>query len=146
MPEQEDFVLERSSGEDTAKITISGGDLIIQIGNQSVRTSSLRVSSRSNDGADFVLSVPGKITRRYRGVLEVKAVAGALVPVVQMDLETAVASVVQAESAPGTPLEALKAQAVATRSYFIAARGRHRGFDFCDTTHCQFLREPPSSG
>lgn len=142
---RKDFVLERSSGEDTATITISGVDLTIQIGSQSVRTSSLRVSSRSNGGADFVLSVPGKITRRYRGTLEVKAVAGALVPVVQMGLETAVASVVQAESAPGTPLEALKAQAVATRSYLIAARGRHRGFDFCDTTHCQFLREPPSS-
>ena len=139
------FVLERSSGEDTAKITMSGSDLIIQIGSQSVRTSSLRVSSRSNGGADFVLSVPGKLSRRYRGALDVKAVAGVLVPVVQMDLETAVASVVQAESAPGTPLEALKAQAVATRSYFVAARGRHRGFDFCDTTHCQFLRAPPSS-
>jgi len=60
-----------------------------------------------------------------------------------MDLETAVASVVQAESAPDTPLEALQAQAVATRSYFMGARGRHRDFDFCDTTHCQFLRDPP---
>jgi stage II sporulation protein D len=76
-------------------------------------------------------------------VLEVKAVAGVLVAVVRMDLETAVASVVQAESAPDTPLEALKAQAVASRSYFAAARGRHRDFDMCDTTHCQFLREPP---
>jgi len=36
------------------------------------------------------------------------------------------------------------AQAVATRSYYTAARGRHRGFDFCDTTHCQFLRDPPA--
>jgi stage II sporulation protein D len=90
-----------------------------------------------------VLSIPEKISRRYHGVLELKAAAGMLFPVVQMDLETAVASVVQAESAPDTPLEALKAQAVATRSYFSAARGRHRNFDFCDTTHCQFLREPP---
>ena len=71
---------------------------------------------------------------------------GELVPVVSMDLETAVASVVAAEQVAGTPLEALKAQAVATRSYFVATRGRHRGFDFCDTTHCQFLREPPASG
>jgi len=140
------FTLERSSGQDTAEIKISGGGLIFQIGDQSIETSSLRASSRSNDGADFVLGVPGKITRRYRGVLEVKAVAGTLVPVVQMDLETAVASVVQAESAPDTPLEALKAQAVATRSYFIAARGRHHEFDFCDTTHCQFLRQQPPTG
>ena len=137
------FVLERSSGQDTATITVSAGDLTIQIGNQSVRVSGLRASSWSDDAADFVLSVPGKMSRRYRGVLEVKAASGALTPVVQMDLETAVASVVQAESAPGAPLEALKAQAVATRSYMIAARGRHHEFDFCDTTHCQFLRQPP---
>jgi len=51
--------------------------------------------------------------------------------------------VVAAESAPDTPLEALKANAIAARSYFVAARGRHQSFDFCDTTHCQFLRTPP---
>jgi stage II sporulation protein D len=61
-----------------------------------------------------------------------------------MDLETAVASVVAAESARDAPLEALKAQAVVTRSYLVAGKGRHRNFDFCDLTHCQFLREPPS--
>lgn len=137
------FVLERSSGQDTAEVTISGDDLIFKVGNHAIRSSGLRACSRANGVADFVLNIPGKITRRYRGVLDVKVVAGTLVPVVQMDLETAVASVVQSESAPDTPLEALKAQAVATRSYFIAARGRHHEFDFCDTTHCQFLREPP---
>jgi stage II sporulation protein D len=63
-----------------------------------------------------------------------------------MDLETAVASVVQAESLTGTPFEALKAQAVVTRSYFVAGAGRHAGFDFCDLTHCQFLREAPRPG
>jgi SpoIID/LytB domain protein len=62
-----------------------------------------------------------------------------------MDLETAVASVVAAEQAGSTPPEALKAQAVAARSYYTGARHRHRAFDFCDTTHCQFLREPPTS-
>jgi stage II sporulation protein D len=62
-----------------------------------------------------------------------------------MDREDAVASVVAAESSSDTPLEALKAQAVAARSYFAAARGRHRDFDFCDTTHCQFLREIPAA-
>jgi peptidoglycan hydrolase-like amidase len=137
------FVLERSSGQHTTEITVAGDDLILTVGDQSIRTASLRASSRSNGVADFVLNIPGKITRRYRGVLEMKAAAGVLAPVVRMDLETAVASVVQAESAPDTPPEALKAQAVATRSYFTAARGRHYDFDFCDTTHCQFLREPP---
>lgn len=137
------FVLERSSGKDTAEITASGDEVIFRIGNQSIRTAELHASARSNDVADFVLTDPGKISRRYRGALDVKAVGGVLVLAVGMDLETAVSSVVQAESAPDTPLEALQAQAVATRSYFVAARGRHHDFDFCDTTHCQLLREPP---
>jgi hypothetical protein len=137
-----DFVLERSSGEDAARLSVDGNTLVLQVGNQSFQASALRASSRSDSAVDFELGVPAKIRRRYRGVLEVKAVAGILVPVIQMDLETAVASVVQAESAPGTPLEALKAQAIATRSYFLAAPRRHHDFDFCDTTHCQFLRQP----
>jgi peptidoglycan hydrolase-like amidase len=95
-------------------------------------------------GGEFVLSVPGKIERLFRGELEITATAGVLVPVVLMEKEVAVASAVAAESPPGAPLEALMAQAVATRSYYTAARGRHRGFDFCDTTHCQFLRAPPA--
>ncbi len=95
-------------------------------------------------GGEFVLSVPGKIERVFRGELEITAPAGVLVPVVVMDREVAVASAVADESPPGAPLEALMAQAVATRSYYTAARGRPRGFDFCDTTHCQFLRDPPA--
>ena len=137
------FTLEKSSGTDTAEIAVSNDALMLEIGSRLLKASRIRASGRTSGAADFTLSIPGKINRRYQGVLEVKAVAGVMVPVVQMDLETAVASVVQAESMPDTPLEAAKAQAVATRSYFIAARGRHRNFDFCDTTHCQFLREPP---
>lgn len=138
------FVLERSNGKDAATITASGNELILQVGNQSVRASAIRAVSRSDGVTDFTLSIPGKINRRYRGLVEVKSISGVLASVVTMDLETAVASAVQAESAPDTPFEALKAQAVATRSYFVAARGRHHDFDFCDTTHCQFLREPPA--
>ena len=44
-----------------------------------------------------------------------------------------------------TPTEALKAQSVAARS-FLDAGARHTDFDFCDTTHCQFLKSPPPSG
>ena len=107
--------------------------------------SSLRVRSRTGD-ADFRLAVPGKLERRYHGVLEITARARELEAVVLMDREIAVASAIAAESPPGAPLEALKAQAVVTRSYYAAARGRHPTFDFCDTTHCQFLRQPPAPG
>jgi hypothetical protein len=105
------------------------------------------VTGRKNEPMDFVLSIPKKITRRYHGTLEIKPTAGVLIAVVTTDREAAVASVVAAESMPDTPAEALKAQAIATRSYFVAGGKRHHDFDFCDTTHCQFLREPtPAAG
>ena len=101
------------------------------------------------DGAEtaFILSVPGKIRREFHGRLEVRVESGHLLAIVRMDRENAVASIVAAESPPSAPLEARKAQAVVARSFLIAARGRHHdGFDFCDTTHCQFLREAPAAG
>ena len=104
----------------------------------------VHVAGASAEGSDFVLSVPGKLARHYRGKLEVEYQIDELIAVVEMDLETAVASAVAAESVPGASLEALKAQAVATRSYYLASRWRHAQIDFCDTTHCQFLREAPS--
>ena len=103
-----------------------------------------RVGARDGGAVNFLLSVPGRIERRFHGMLEVVSRGGALEAVVSLDLETAVASVAAAESPPGAPLEARKAQAVVARSYYLATRGRHSGFDFCDTTHCQFLREPAS--
>ncbi|MGC2329807.1 MAG: SpoIID/LytB domain-containing protein [Candidatus Sulfotelmatobacter sp.] len=142
----ERIVLERSSGVDTASVQLSGSEIILQPGTRTVHTSALTVAGRESDPANFVLAVPGTVARHYRGTLEIRASAGYLLAVVTMDRETAVASIVAAENTPETPFEALKAQAVATRSYLAAGRGRHREFDFCDTTHCQFLREPPAPG
>jgi stage II sporulation protein D len=138
------FVLEPGPRPSTAQIRIAGDTLLLEFGDRVVRASDIHAAGRNSQTVAFVLGVPGKISRQYRGTLAVKAIEGVIVPIVTMDLETAVASVVAAESAPGAPLEALKAQAVVTRSYFIAGKGRHRNFDFCDLTHCQFLRDPPN--
>jgi len=140
---EERFVLETSSGIDSATVRISDRDVIVTAGPRVVRAAKLTVNGRRNEPVDFVLAVPERIQRRYHGTLEIRPSAGTLTAIVTMDRETAVASVVAAESTPETPLEALKAQAVAARSYLVAGRGRHHGFDFCDTTHCQFLRNPP---
>jgi stage II sporulation protein D len=96
--------------------------------------------------AEFAVAVPGKLSRHYQGKLEIRPRSSELRVIVTMELETAVASVVAAESPPRAPLEALKAQAVATRSFLIAGKSRHKDFDFCDTTHCQFLRGPQPDG
>jgi stage II sporulation protein D len=142
----ERIVLELSSGVHSASVRLSGSEIILQSGMRTVRASTLTVAGRKNETSDFILAVPRKIARHYRGTLEIRRSAGHLLAIVTMDRETAVASIVAAESTAETPFQALKAQAVATRSYLAASRGRHRDFDFCDTTHCQFLREPPAPG
>jgi peptidoglycan hydrolase-like amidase len=103
----------------------------------------VKISALDGSDADFRLGIPGRIERKFHGRLTIQAGDHRLIPVVAMDREIAVASVVAAEMPPGTQLEALKAQAVVARSYFTAAAPRHAAFDFCDSTHCQFLREPP---
>ena len=106
----------------------------------------VRVSARDGSATDFRLSIPGKIERKFHGTLAIRPGDHKLIAVVTMDLEIAVASVVAAEMPLHTPIEALKAQAVATRSYYAASPPRHDEFSFCDSTHCQFLREPPAQG
>jgi peptidoglycan hydrolase-like amidase len=93
---------------------------------------------QSIDRSEFVLSIPGKITRRFRGALSVRDGF----PILKTDIEDAVAGVVAGELTREFPGEALKSQAVLARSYYL--RPRHRGHHFCDTTHCQFLTGIPN--
>jgi len=60
---------------------------------------------------------------------------------VEMPLEKYVAAVVAGESSSFRSDEALKAMAVAARTYGLHWRGRHAkdGYDLCSTTHCQHL-------
>lgn len=104
-----------------------------------------KISGRDGAAAPFVLGVPGKIRRQFFGTLEIRQQDDHLAAIVQTNLESAVASIVAAEGS-GAPFEMLKAQAVVARSFLIAAPRRHRGFDFCDTTHCQYLGAFPGPG
>jgi peptidoglycan hydrolase-like amidase len=124
----------------------SNGRSQVVEGSASVRLrSDARVTGRGGAEAAFVLSVPGKISREFHGRLDIRQQGATLMAIVEMDRETAVPSIVAAEGSEATPVEARKAQAVVARSFLAAAHGRHRDFDFCDTTHCQFLREPAAA-
>lgn len=56
-----------------------------------------------------------------------------------LSLEDYVKGVLRGEAGAETELEALKAQAVISRTYALKNLARHsrEGFDFCSTTHCQ---------
>jgi stage II sporulation protein D len=81
----------------------------------------------------------------YRGVLEVRATPnGALTVVNVINLEEYVRGVVPNELSPASfpQLEALKAQAVAARTYALRNRGGYaaQGYDICATPACQLYR------
>ena len=71
--------------------------------------------------------------------VRIQSPPGGLIIVVTIPLEQYVQHVLMAESGNFQNLEALKAMAVAARSYANKFIGQHakEGFDFCDTTHCQ---------
>jgi stage II sporulation protein D len=90
----------------------------------------------------IVLEAAGSPRLAIRGPLDVRARDGRILLTLDMPLEEYVAGVLAGESSVFRSEEALKAMAVAARTYAFRHRGRHRaeGFDFCDTTHCQDLR------
>src|SRR5262249_1828352 len=57
----------------------------------------------------------------------------------ELSLEDYVLGVMRAEGTMETEPEALKALAIAIRTFAVKNRGRHakEGYDFCSTTHCQ---------
>jgi len=81
------------------------------------------------------LSVPGH--GRYRGALEFRAVGGAVQTVNAVGLDDYVRGVVSAEMPAGWSMDALKAQAVAARTYAITSNVGGNGFQLYPDTRSQ---------
>ncbi len=75
----------------------------------------------------------------YRGELLIINKNGRLNLINRLPLEEYLRGVVPKEIPAGWPMAALKAQAIAARTYSLANLDRHRddGFQLCTTTHCQ---------
>ena len=110
---------------------------------------SLRIAPIGDDRG-IVLSARGGWGRRgvYPGVLYIAAAPEGLRVVEHIDLETYVAGVVASEMPSYFPLEALKAQAIAARTYALHHLGGHaaQGADICARVHCQAYGGLPSAG
>lgn len=84
--------------------------------------------------------------REYRGALEIISADGALTAVNIIDLESYLRGVLPGEMPPAWGdsggLEALKAQAVAARTYALynCLAGRHSMYHLCDQQHCQVYK------
>lgn len=82
----------------------------------------------------------GAPARTLRTPVEIHAKSGLLIILTRLSVEEYAAEVVQGETSGEMPPEALRAMAVAARTYATHFRERHKAehFDFCDSTHCQF--------
>jgi stage II sporulation protein D len=132
----------RTLGLDGAWVVAEGGGIsspaleVIHRG-RSHRVVGRRFAVRAPDGGG--LRVDG---RRYRGSIEVFLNdRGRLNVVNELGLEEYLRGVVPRELGPGQypEIEALKAQAVAARSYTLRNRGgfENEGYDLCGTPQCQ---------
>ena len=80
--------------------------------------------------------------RQFRGELELKPKSAGLTVINLVQLEEYLLAVVPSEMPASWPKEALKAQAVAARSYTLNNLGKHSrdGYDLCSTVHCAVYR------
>jgi len=80
----------------------------------------------------------------YYGVIEFRREGSNITAINVVNLEQYLYGVVGMEMSPGNPTEALRAQAVAARTFALYSRNRGRyttrGFDICDRTCCQAYR------
>ncbi|MCX7710851.1 MAG: SpoIID/LytB domain-containing protein [Clostridia bacterium] len=84
-------------------------------------------------------------SQSYRGEMEFKRVSGSDMTAINvLNVDEYLYGVVPSEvgSKTGTPFEAMKAQAVVSRTYILNSLGRHgsMGFDLCTTEHCQVYK------
>lgn len=91
--------------------------------------------------------MPDGSTREYRGTMQAVKRGSGLRTVNKVKLEDYVRGVVPAEMPTSWAIDAVRAQAVAARSYAIRTRdfSSYSGYDICDTTACQVYRGKAST-
>src|SRR5690606_22760586 len=96
---------------------------------------------RFEASGEIRLRVPGRAGGALRGGLRGWAQDGELEAEATLDREEYVKAVLAGEGGGIRETEALRALAVAIRSFAFVNADRHKaeGFHFCDTTHCQDL-------
>lgn len=85
---------------------------------------------------DSIITVEDK---RYRDFIKIQRESQSLLVINLIDIEHYLYGVVPREMPASFPMEALKAQAVAARTYTLNNLNKHgsEGYNLCDTTHCQ---------
>ncbi|MEP7365500.1 MAG: SpoIID/LytB domain-containing protein, partial [Acidobacteriota bacterium] len=150
-------VLEGGSGAPADSFSAGSGGATVRVSLYSeLKPDSVTVNGKLVQAAELqkpvrvsmpVLSAPGAKSTRIPALVELSARGGHVQAVAEMRLEDYVYYTMSGESHSMRAREALRAMAIAARTFAVKNRGRHaaQGFDYCDSTHCQDLRfaEPP---
>ena len=117
-------------------ILLRAGGLTLDCGE---RLSLLRSAGEADSALTF-----GENANVFAADLLLAASGGKIVPVLTLDAEDYVSGVVPYEMGDAFPLEALKAQAVAARTYALARKGAYSDYDVVDNTNDQVYRGTPA--
>ena len=119
----------------TMKITVEDGNLVVD--GKKVNASRLILRPQEKKPISTMkVTINGY---EYPGGADIQLMRGSMVVNNLVACEDYLRGVLPEEMPPDWPEDALKAQAVAARTYALKHRGRHEkdGYDLCDTTHCQ---------
>ncbi|MDF2874285.1 MAG: SpoIID/LytB domain protein [Sporomusa sp.] len=123
------------------RITIGMQDGVLVINGAAITAKGIDVVVKKDDALYYIEQLVQVNKRRYRGDLSIHRTAGkaGLTVVNTLPVEQYLYGVIKNEISPEWPLEAVKAQAVAARTYAMANYNKHKadGFDVCSTTDCQ---------
>ncbi len=126
-----------SEVQQNTMVTITAGQGGLEIDGRAVPANHLILEAADARKADSFRT--GLNGRTYRGNMEFVLHDGQITVVNRVRVEDYVKGVVAKEMPPEWPAEAVKAQAVAARTFALKNRGRHKahGYDLCTNTHCQ---------
>lgn len=120
----------------------NAGDDVISLSNQQnlhVIGGDGQIQPLPRGETNLICLEKNKQLKRYRGNLEIRLNEQGLTVINELPIEQYLYGVVPAEMPASFPLEALKAQAVVSRSYLIAQLGSYgtHGFDILDSQNSQ---------
>lgn len=136
------------------KIEINVGDtLVLKVDANSNNYIKIMINGKIVDGIEGIVQVIPEYDKNkeqrltvnnteYRGIIEVQRKSGGLRIINVLSMQQYLYSVVPSEIESNSHIEAIKAQAVAARTYAVSQMNRHADneFDLCATTHCQMYR------
>ena len=138
---KKDEFIEKETVKKNTKITVepSGKYVKITVNGKvldEIKASEVKFVPKENSSKSKIITVNGL---DYRGCAIVTNISKKLIFVNELTMQEYLCSVVPSEMPASYGLEAVKAQAVAARTYALSQITRHTddGFNLCSTTHCQ---------